>query len=68
MKAVAVLGEYKGYQLKQADLTCAKMDELSVYNLRRLFANSGTEFMDTMKERDNTDQSKSITRVASSNR
>lgn len=67
MKAVAVLGDYKGYQLKQADLTCAKMDELSVYNLRRLFANSGGEFMDTMKEKDGADQPKSITRVAAGN-
>jgi len=61
MKVVAVQGSFKGYQLKQADLTCASLDELTVYNLRRLFANRGSEFMDHMKgkgtkkeNRDNT--------------
>ena len=49
MKAVAVQGYFKGYQLKQADVTCASLDELTVYNLRRLFANRGSEFMDHMK-------------------
>jgi len=52
MKAVAVQGYFKGYQLKQADVTCASLDELSVYNLRRLFANRGSEFMDHQKTRD----------------
>lgn len=34
----------------QADLTCSTMTELSVYNMRRLFANRGTERMTIMKE------------------
>ena len=46
IQAVAVLGRHKGYQLKQADLTCSSLDELSVINIRRLFANRGNEFMD----------------------
>eukprot|EP00210_Caulerpa_lentillifera_P001737 g1667.t1 len=52
MKTVALQGLYKGYQLKQADLTCASLDELTVYNLRRLFANKGLEFMDHKKAKD----------------
>jgi beta-phosphoglucomutase-like phosphatase (HAD superfamily) len=46
MKVVAVQGAHKGYQLKAADLTCSNMTELTVYNIRRLFANRGNEFMD----------------------
>lgn len=46
MKAVAVQGAHKGYQLQAADLTCSAMSELSVYNVRRLFANRGYEAMD----------------------
>lgn len=68
MKTVAMLGDYKGYQLKQADLTCAHMDQLSVYNLRRLFANRGGEFMDTRKEKNGTTKASSITRIASEGR
>eukprot|EP00891_Asterochloris_glomerata_P006619 jgi/Astpho2/6619/Aster-04985 len=45
MKAVAVQGVNKGYQLKAADLTVGQLSELSVYNVRRLFANRGSEFM-----------------------
>ena len=52
MKAVALQGYFKGYQLKQADVTCASLNELSVYNLRRLFANRGAEFMDNLKGKD----------------
>ena len=46
VQAVAVQGAHKGYQLKQADLTVAALDELTVYNIRRLFALRGAEFMD----------------------
>ncbi len=45
-QAVAVQGAHKGWELKQADLTVAGLDELTVYNLRRLFAHRGEEFMD----------------------
>ena len=38
MQAVAVQGAHKHYQLQQADLTCSSLDELTVYNIRRLFA------------------------------
>ena len=40
---------HPGYQLKQADLTCSSLSELSVYNIRRLFANRGADFMDKKK-------------------
>ena len=46
LQAVAVQGAHKGWELQQADLTVAAMDELKVYNLRRLFAQRGEEFMD----------------------
>ncbi|KAL3162902.1 hypothetical protein ABBQ32_009347 [Trebouxia sp. C0010 RCD-2024] len=46
MKAVAIQGAHKGYHLQAADLTCSAMSELSVYNVRRLFANRGYEAMD----------------------
>ena len=49
LQAVAIQGAHPGYRLKQADLTCCNMMELSVYNLRRLFANRGNEFMDADK-------------------
>lgn len=39
-------GAHKGYELQAADLTCSAMSELSVYNVRRLFANKGYEAMD----------------------
>lgn len=45
-QAVAVQGAHKGYHLQAADLTCSAMTELSVYNVRRLFANRGYEAMD----------------------
>ena len=38
VQAVAVQGAHKHYQLQQADLTCSSLDELTVYNIRRLFA------------------------------
>lgn len=46
-QAVAIQGHpHKAYQLKAADLTLAALDELTVYNIRRLFAQRGAEFMD----------------------
>jgi HAD superfamily hydrolase (TIGR01509 family) len=50
MKAVAIQGFHPGYALKQADLTCSSLGDLSVYNVRRLFANRGSEFMDLRKD------------------
>lgn len=50
MKAVAVVGEYKHYDLKHADLTCSNLRELSLINVRRLFAMVGENFMDLKKE------------------
>lgn len=46
MRAVALMGPHTAPQLRAADLTIGSMTELSVYNLRRLFANKGAEFMD----------------------
>lgn len=51
MKAVAVMGPHTAPQLRSADLTIGSMTELTVYNLRRLFANRGSEFMDLKKGR-----------------
>lgn len=45
MKAVAVQGAHRHYQLQQADLTVSQLSELTVYNVRRLFALKGAEFM-----------------------
>jgi len=50
MKAVAVMGVHRGYELIQADLTVANMSELAIMNIRRLFATSGHEFMDHQKQ------------------
>ncbi len=38
MKAVAVCTAYPAYSLKSADLTVGRLSELTVYNMRRLFA------------------------------
>jgi beta-phosphoglucomutase-like phosphatase (HAD superfamily) len=38
------------YELVQADLAVARYSELSVINLRRLFANKGVRFMDMQKQ------------------
>lgn len=38
------------YELDQADLAIASFAELSVINLRRLFANKGSSFMDLQKQ------------------
>ena len=50
MRAVAVMGPHTAPQLRSADLTIGAMTELTVYNLRRLFANRGNEFMDLNKQ------------------
>lgn len=49
VQAVAIQGTHPAYHLKQADLTCSSLSELSVYNIRRLFANRGLDFMDKRK-------------------
>ena len=51
MRAVAVIGTHTAPQLRSADLTLASLNELSVVNIRRLFANRGAEFMDLRKQR-----------------
>ncbi|KAG7671543.1 putative 5-amino-6-(5-phospho-D-ribitylamino)uracil phosphatase, chloroplastic [Nannochloris sp. 'desiccata'] len=51
MRCIAVIGTHTAPQLRSADLTISSMTELSVMNIRRLFANSGTQFMDLKKQR-----------------
>ncbi|XP_022146861.1 uncharacterized protein LOC111015958 isoform X1 [Momordica charantia] len=50
MMAIALIGAYPAYNLVQADLAVASFNELSVINLRRLFANKGSTFMDLQKQ------------------
>ncbi|KAF7816547.1 5-amino-6-(5-phospho-D-ribitylamino)uracil phosphatase, chloroplastic [Senna tora] len=50
MMAVALIGAHPAYDLRQADLAVASFGELSVINLRRLFANNGSTFMDLQKQ------------------
>ncbi|KAJ7965120.1 Haloacid dehalogenase-like hydrolase superfamily protein [Quillaja saponaria] len=50
MMAVALIGAHPAYDLVQADLAVASFNELSVINLRRLFANRGSTFMDLQKQ------------------
>ncbi|ONI24765.1 hypothetical protein PRUPE_2G261400 [Prunus persica] len=50
MMAVALIGAHPAYDLVQADLAVASFNELSVINLRRLFANKGSTFMDLQKQ------------------
>ena len=50
MKAVAIIGSHPAYELTQADLAVSSFADLSVMNLRRLFANKGAEFMDLQKQ------------------
>ncbi|KAF1870388.1 hypothetical protein Lal_00003594 [Lupinus albus] len=50
MMAVALIGAYPAYDLGQADLAVANFSEISVINLRRLFANKGSTFMDLQKQ------------------
>jgi len=49
MRAVAVVGRSTAPQLSNADLTIVDFEELTIYNLRRLFANRGSDFMDLKK-------------------
>ncbi|WOL04603.1 hypothetical protein Cni_G13325 [Canna indica] len=50
MMAVALIGAHPAYELVQADLAVASYNELSVINLRRLFAHTGSSFMDLQKQ------------------
>ncbi|KAJ1394130.1 Phosphoglycolate phosphatase-like, domain 2 [Sesbania bispinosa] len=50
MMAVALIGAHPAYDLRQADLAVANFGELSVINLRRLFADKGSTFMDLQKQ------------------
>lgn len=56
--------DYPAYKLRSADVTVASLDQLTVYNLRRLFANAGDEFMDLRKQRSD-DRPRNKRRVAS---
>lgn len=46
------------YELVQADFAVASFAELSVINLRRLFANKGSSFMDLQKQVNDKSQPK----------
>ncbi|XP_039022165.1 5-amino-6-(5-phospho-D-ribitylamino)uracil phosphatase, chloroplastic-like [Hibiscus syriacus] len=50
MMAVAMISSHPAYDLVQADLAVGSFNELSVINLRRLFANKGSTFMDRQKQ------------------
>ncbi|EPS66134.1 hypothetical protein M569_08644 [Genlisea aurea] len=50
MMAVALIGAHPAYHLGQADLAVSSFSELSVINLRRLFADKGSSFMDLQKQ------------------
>lgn len=50
MMAIALIGAHPAYELVQADLAVASLSELSVINLRRLFAHKGSNFMDLQKQ------------------
>ncbi|XP_010558056.1 PREDICTED: uncharacterized protein LOC104826835 [Tarenaya hassleriana] len=50
MMAVALIGSHPAYDLVQADLAVGNFNELSVINLRRLFANKGSTFMERQKQ------------------
>ncbi|KAL9332669.1 hypothetical protein ACSQ67_002279 [Phaseolus vulgaris] len=50
MMAVALIGAHPAYDLGQAEITVANFSELSVINLRRLFANNGSSFMDLQRQ------------------
>ncbi|XP_059301544.1 5-amino-6-(5-phospho-D-ribitylamino)uracil phosphatase, chloroplastic isoform X1 [Lycium ferocissimum] len=50
MMAVALIGAHPAYVLGQADLAVGGFSELSVINLRRLFAHKGSNFMDLEKQ------------------
>ncbi|KAF8081134.1 hypothetical protein N665_0903s0015 [Sinapis alba] len=50
MMAIGLIGAHRAYDLVQADLAVGNFYELSVINLRRLFANKGSTFMDHEKQ------------------
>lgn len=50
MMAVALIGAHPAYDLGQADLAVGSFSELSVINLRRLYAHKGSNFMDLEKQ------------------
>ncbi|KAL8050059.1 hypothetical protein ABFX02_06G058500 [Erythranthe guttata] len=50
MMAVALIGAHPAYDLGQADLAVGSFNELSVINLRRLFAHKGSTFMELEKQ------------------
>lgn len=50
MMAVGLIGAHPAYDLVQADLAVASFNDLSVINLRRLFAHKGSNFMDLEKQ------------------
>nr|XP_043633241.1 5-amino-6-(5-phospho-D-ribitylamino)uracil phosphatase, chloroplastic isoform X2 [Erigeron canadensis] len=50
MMAVALIGAHPAYDLVQADLAVGGFTELSVINLRRLFAHTGSTFMELQKQ------------------
>ncbi|RAL52308.1 hypothetical protein DM860_016157 [Cuscuta australis] len=50
MMAIALIGAHPAYRLGQADLTVGGYNDLSVINLRRLFAHKGSNFMDLQKQ------------------
>ena len=51
MKSVAVVGPHTAPELRTADLTVGSLTELSVINVRRLFANRGFDFMELKKSK-----------------
>ncbi|KAI4967944.1 hypothetical protein ZWY2020_010301 [Hordeum vulgare] len=50
MMAVSLIGAHPAYEAEQADLAVARYSELSVINLRRMFAHKGLSFMDMQKQ------------------
>ncbi|XP_024990244.1 5-amino-6-(5-phospho-D-ribitylamino)uracil phosphatase, chloroplastic isoform X2 [Cynara cardunculus var. scolymus] len=50
MMAVGLIGAHPAYDLVQADLAVGSFNELSVINLRRLFAHKGSTFMELQKQ------------------
>ncbi|KAJ4893326.1 Haloacid dehalogenase-like hydrolase (HAD) superfamily protein [Raphanus sativus] len=50
MMAIGLIGAHRAYDLVQADLAVGNFYELSVINLRRLFANKGSTFMEHEKQ------------------
>ncbi|KAH6757319.1 Haloacid dehalogenase-like hydrolase superfamily protein [Perilla frutescens var. hirtella] len=50
MMAIALIGAHPAYDLGQADLAVGNFNDLSVINLRRLFAHKGSTFMELQKQ------------------